>query len=71
MKYLQFENNTKISEVRAEAMAQLKLAEEDYVHQELELLKDKQDLRRALHENEEAHEIQIQRLKMENLDTVK
>lgn len=71
MKYLQFENNTKISEVRAEAMAQLKLAEEDYVNQEMELLKDKQELRKKLHENEEAHEMQIQRLKMENLETVK
>lgn len=68
MKHLQYENQSKIGEIRAEAMTQLKLAQEDHVAQEQELLKDKRDLRRLLRERDETHELQIQQLKMKHND---
>uniref|UniRef100_A0A1B0ARW9 Dynein regulatory complex subunit 4 n=1 Tax=Glossina palpalis gambiensis TaxID=67801 RepID=A0A1B0ARW9_9MUSC len=66
MKHLQFENADKISQIRAEAMTRLKVAQEDHVTQQLELLKDKRELRRLLRETEEVHEMQMQELKMTN-----
>lgn len=64
MKHLQYENQTRIGEMRAENMTQLKLAQEDHCLQEQELLKDKRELRRLLREKEESTELQIQQLKM-------
>lgn len=68
MKHLQFENQNKVSEIRAEAMTQLKLAQEDHVQQEMELLNDKRELKRLLRESEEQHELQIQQLKMQHIE---
>lgn len=68
MKHLQFENHNKISEIRAEAMTQLKLSQEDHVNQEMELLSDKREMKRLLRENEEIHELQIQQLKMKHIE---
>ncbi|TMW47832.1 hypothetical protein DOY81_007086, partial [Sarcophaga bullata] len=68
MKHLQFENHNKISEIRAEAMTQLKLSQEDHVRQEMELLGDKRELKRLLKESEEIHEMQIQQLKMKHIE---
>ncbi|KAL9873793.1 growth arrest specific protein 8 [Glossina fuscipes fuscipes] len=70
MKHLQFENADKISQIRAEAMTRLKVAQEDHVTQQLELLKDKRELRRLLRETEEVHEMQMQELKMTNVEEV-
>uniref|UniRef100_A0A1A9W1X5 Dynein regulatory complex subunit 4 n=1 Tax=Glossina brevipalpis TaxID=37001 RepID=A0A1A9W1X5_9MUSC len=67
MKHLQFENADKISQIRAEAMTRLKVAQEHHVTQQLELLKDKRELRRILRESEETHILQMQELKMENV----
>uniref|UniRef100_A0A1A9UHN6 Dynein regulatory complex subunit 4 n=1 Tax=Glossina austeni TaxID=7395 RepID=A0A1A9UHN6_GLOAU len=68
MKHLQFENADKISQIRAEAMTRLKVAQEDHVTQQLELLKDKRELRRLLREADEVHEMQMQELKMANVE---
>ncbi|XP_031628683.1 dynein regulatory complex subunit 4 [Contarinia nasturtii] len=65
MKHLQYENQNRIAEIRAENMTQLKLAQEDHGLQELELLNDKRELRRLLREKDEMTELQIQQLKME------
>lgn len=70
MKYLQFENQNKISEIRAEAMTQLKIAQEDHVQLEMELLSDKRELRKLLRENDETHEMQLQQLKMKQLEEI-
>ncbi|XP_034663471.1 dynein regulatory complex subunit 4 isoform X1 [Drosophila subobscura] len=62
MKHLQFENHNKLGEVRAEAMTQLKLAQEHHVLQETELQKDKRQLRRILRERMEVGEMQLRQM---------
>lgn len=71
MKHLQYENQTRIAEIRAEGMTQLKLAQEDHGLQELELLNDKRELRRLLREKEEMNELQIQQLKMKHSELLR
>lgn len=66
MKHLQYENQTKIGEMRAEMMTQLKMAQEDHSLQERELLNDKREFRRQLREKEECIELEMQKLKMEH-----
>ncbi|EDW30004.1 GL15789 [Drosophila persimilis] len=64
MKHLQFENHNKLGEVRAEAMTQLKLAQEHHILQETELQKDKRQLRRILRERMEVDEMQVRRMEV-------
>lgn len=71
MKHLKYENETRIGEIRAEAMTQLKLAQEDHGLQELELLNDKRELRRLLREKEEVTELQLQQLKMKHSELLR
>lgn len=71
MKHLQYESHTRVSEMRAETMTQLKLAQEDHGLQELELLKDKRELRRLLRESEEMTEMQMQQLKMRHSEMLR
>lgn len=66
MKHLQYENKTRIGEMRAENMTQLKIAQEDHDMQEQELLADKRELRRLLREKEEYTELQVQQLKLKH-----
>ncbi|XP_073828629.1 growth arrest specific protein 8 [Musca autumnalis] len=70
MKHLQFENQNKISEVRAEAMTQLKMAQEDHETQEMQLLSDLRELKRLRREDQEMHELQIQELKMKHIEEI-
>ncbi|XP_055912077.1 dynein regulatory complex subunit 4 [Eupeodes corollae] len=70
MKHLQYENSTKIGEVRAEAMTQLKLAQEEHVRQEQELLDDKRELKNLLREKDETTDLQLQQLKMKNNEEI-
>lgn len=65
MKHLQYENQTRMGEIRAQTMSQLKIAQEHHAIQEMELHNDKRELRRQLREAEELTEMQIQQLKME------
>lgn len=71
MKHLQYENQIRIGEIRAENMTQLKLAQEDYGLQELELLNDKRELRRLLREKDETTELQTQQLKMKQSELLR
>lgn len=64
MKHLQYENQTKVGEMRAEMMTQLKIAQENHAMQEQELLNDKRELKKLLREKEENTELQIQEMKM-------
>lgn len=71
MKHLQYEHLSRIGEMKAETMTQLKLSQEDHGKQEMELLRDKRDLRRQLRETEEMAEMQIQQLKMQHSETIR
>lgn len=62
MKHLQFENHTKLGEARAEAMTQLKVAQEHHVLQEMELENDKRTLRRMIRERIEMSDMQHRQL---------
>ncbi|XP_030246035.1 dynein regulatory complex subunit 4 [Drosophila navojoa] len=64
MKHLQFENHSKLGEVRAEAMTQLKVAQEHHVQQELELQMDKRQLRRVVRERTEMSDMQHRQLEL-------
>lgn len=66
MKHLQYEHQTRLGELRAEYMTQLKTAQEDHGAQEQHLLKDKRELRRLLREKEESVEVQLQQLKLQS-----
>jgi hypothetical protein len=66
MKHLQYENQSKIGEMRAEMMTQLKLAQEDHVIQERELFNDKRELKKMFRERDEFNELQIQQIKMKH-----
>ncbi|XP_055379525.1 dynein regulatory complex subunit 4 isoform X2 [Condylostylus longicornis] len=71
MKHLQYENQSKICELRAEAMTQLKIAQEEHDKREQELLKDIRELKRLLREKEEITELQIQELKMKHSEMIR
>lgn len=62
MKHLQFENHSKLGEVRAEALTQLKVAQEHHVMQEMELQNDKRQLRRMVRERIEMSDMQHRQL---------
>ena len=64
MKHLQYEQQTRIGELRAEFMTQLKAAQEDHGAQEQHLLRDKRELRKLLREKEESVQSQLQELKL-------
>lgn len=66
MKHLQYEQQTRIGELRAEFMTQLKTAQEDHGAQEQHLLRDKRELRRLLREKGESVEVQLQQLKLQS-----
>lgn len=66
MKHLQYEQQTRIGELRAEFMTRLKTAEEDHGAQEQHLLRDKRELRRLLREMEEGVKEQLRQLKMQS-----
>lgn len=66
MKHLQYENQTRMGECRAETMTQLKMAQEHHAQQELNLLNDKRELRRQLREAEQLTELQQQQLRMQH-----
>lgn len=65
MKHLQYEQQTRIGELRAEFMTKLKAAQEDHGAQEQYLLREKRELRRVLLEKEENVQI-VQQLKLQS-----
>lgn len=70
MKHLQYENQAKIGEMRAEMMTQLKLAQEDHAIQERELFDDKRELKKICREKDEFNELQIQQVKMKHSEVL-
>nr|CAD7418888.1 unnamed protein product [Timema poppensis] len=64
VKHLMYEHQNNLSELKVESMVGLKLAQDDYTEQELELLRDKKNLKAKLLEQELASEEDIKALRM-------
>lgn len=66
VKYLMYEHQTNLSETKAEQMVALKLSQDNHIDQENHLLKDKEDLRKLIKEQELEHVNEVRALKMVN-----
>ncbi|XP_012534025.1 dynein regulatory complex subunit 4 [Monomorium pharaonis] len=66
VKHLMYEHQTNLSETKADHLVALKLAQDDHVAQENELVKDKTDLKKQQKEQELAYMNQIRALKLHN-----
>nr|CAD7203682.1 unnamed protein product [Timema douglasi] len=66
VKHLMYEHQNNLSELKVESMVGLKLAQDDYTEQELELLRDKKNLKAKLLEQELASEEDIKALRMQH-----
>ncbi|KAF7998607.1 hypothetical protein HCN44_011015 [Aphidius gifuensis] len=64
VKYLMYEHQTNLSETKAEQMVALKLSQDDHIEQENHLLKDKEDFRKLMKEQELAHVNEVRGLRM-------
>lgn len=64
VKHLMYEHQTNLSETKADHMVALKIAQDDHVLQENELLKDKLELKRLQKEQDLAHVNEIRALKL-------
>ncbi|XP_075221357.1 dynein regulatory complex subunit 4-like [Lycorma delicatula] len=62
VKHLMYEHHSALSELKAEQMVTLKLAEESYIEQEMEYLQDKKTLKGDLNETSLAHGEEIKAL---------
>lgn len=59
-----YEHQTDLSETKAEHMVALKMAQDDYILQENELIKDKRELKKIQKEQDLAHLNEIKTLKL-------
>ncbi|XP_011164646.2 dynein regulatory complex subunit 4 [Solenopsis invicta] len=66
VKHLMYEHQTNLSETKADHLVALKLAQDDHVLQENELIKDKTDLKKTQKEQELAYMNEIHALKLHN-----
>lgn len=64
VKHLMYEHQTNLSESKAEHLVALKLAQDDHVVQENELIKDKTELKKTQKEQELAYMNEIRALKL-------
>lgn len=64
VKHLMYEHQTNLSETKAEHLVALKLAQDDHVAQENELIKDKTELKKMQKEQELAYMNEIRALKL-------
>ncbi|EFN64105.1 Growth arrest-specific protein 8 [Camponotus floridanus] len=64
VKHLMYEHQTNLSESKAEHLVALKLAQDDHVAQENELIKDKTELKKTQNEQELAYMNEIRALKL-------
>ncbi|XP_034179745.2 growth arrest specific protein 8 isoform X1 [Osmia lignaria lignaria] len=68
VKHLMYEHQTSLSETKADHMVALKIAQDDHVLQENELIKDKLELKRLQKEQDLAHVNEIRALKLKNAE---
>ncbi|XP_077266799.1 growth arrest specific protein 8 [Temnothorax americanus] len=66
VKHLMYEHQTNLSETKADHLVALKLAQDDHVVQENELIKDKTELKKVQKEQELAYMNEIRALKLHN-----
>lgn len=59
-----YEHQSNLSETKAEHMVALKMAQDDHIVQENELIKDKKGLKKMRKEQEMAHMDEIRELKL-------
>lgn len=64
VKHLMYEHQTNLSETKAEHMVALKMAQDDHILQENELIKDKRELKRLQKEQDLTHINEIKTLKL-------
>lgn len=64
MKHLQYEHQHDLTEARAQGLVALKLAQDEHIDQERELLRDKRELKMKQKEDEIAHLDQYKDIKM-------
>lgn len=64
MKHLEYENQTRLCEMRAEFMTQMQQAQENHGAQEQEIMRDKRELREMLREKGDAQEMALQEYKL-------
>lgn len=64
VKHLMYEHQTNLSETKADHLVALKLAQDDHVAQENELIKDKTELKKIQKEQEMAYMNEIRALKL-------
>ncbi|KDR18764.1 growth arrest-specific protein 8 [Zootermopsis nevadensis] len=64
VKHLQYEHQNNLSELKAESMVSLKMAQDDYNEQETELLRDKRKLKSQQKEQELSHQDEIRTIFM-------
>ncbi|KAK2586149.1 hypothetical protein KPH14_001417 [Odynerus spinipes] len=66
VKHLMYEHQTNLSETKADHLVALKMAQDDHVSQENELIRDKKELKKSQKEQEVAHLNEIRELKLHN-----
>lgn len=70
VKHLMYEHQTNLSENKAEHLVALKLAQDDHVAQENELIKDKTEIKKIQKEQELAYMNEIRALKLVRYITI-
>lgn len=70
VKHLMYEHQTNLSENKAEHLVALKLAQDDHVAQENELIKDKTEIKKMQKEQELAYMNEIRALKLVRYITI-
>lgn len=66
-----YEHQNNLTEAKADAMVSLKLAQNDHLDQEKQLLRDKRELKNKLRETEIGTQDQVKGLRMVNLIKLK
>ncbi|PSN52192.1 Growth arrest-specific protein 8 [Blattella germanica] len=70
VKHLLYEHQNNLSELKAESMVSLKMAQDDYNEQEMELLKDKRELKSQLKEQEVTHQDEVRTIQMNHSEEI-
>ncbi|KAL2716507.1 dynein regulatory complex subunit 4-like [Vespula squamosa] len=70
VKHLMYEHQTNLSETKADHLVALKLAQDDHVSQENELIRDKKELKKAQREQEAARLNEMHELKLHHAEEI-
>ncbi|KAF7410206.1 hypothetical protein HZH68_004587 [Vespula germanica] len=70
VKHLMYEHQTNLSETKADHLVALKLAQDDHISQENELIRDKKELKKAQREQEVARLNEMHELKLHHAEEI-